>query len=89
MGAEGGDGESIIYTKPYTWFGAYGVGGLLGWWFFEYKQRGKYGIGSFATVMFDTVKDSLLKSWILMIVGTGILTFIVFITTPALFWGEV
>ena len=83
-----GGSQDMIYIKPWCWFGAYGIGGLLGYFYFEYKNRSKFGFGNIMTVLFDTLKDNSILSWMTMLIGTGLLCFIVFITTPSYLWQE-
>lgn len=79
--------EDLVYIKPWCRFGAYGVGGLFGFGYFEYKSKGKVE-SKFALIM-ERLSKSPLLSWILLIIGILLLCLIVFIMSGDYFAGEV
>jgi len=88
IGGEG-NGQNLVYSRPWCWFSTYGLGGILGLIYFEHKTISKHKIVSFASVLLDTLKDSALMSWSFAVIGTGILCLVVFITPSRLFTGEI
>jgi hypothetical protein len=76
----------MVYTKPWCRFSPYGVGAMFGLMFYEMRNAEKLG-NTFSSWIFYILGRSTLASWISLLSGVGLLTFLVFIRTPNNFLG--
>mmetsp|Transcript_2685 Transcript_2685/g.3142 ORF Transcript_2685/g.3142 Transcript_2685/m.3142 type:complete len:565 (+) Transcript_2685:330-2024(+) len=81
------DFMGLTYLKPWSRFSSYGVGGIIGFMYFEYKRDQKASANpeiqnyqaSFASKVFLAPKISTLMTYGYFIVGLFMMTFLVFI----------
>ena len=71
--------SDLMYERPWTRFGSYGVGALFGWMYYEFTQRDKPEFAdSIFNKLFRAMEKSFFLSYGIIIVGLGLMTAMVF-----------
>ena len=79
----------ILYARPYFRFGSYGVGALIGIFYFEFKNEEKFSFGrNLPTKFFKLLQTSDIVGWISILLGIAVIIYLSFAPVGFYAFGE-